>query len=267
MNAERGEDVAYGDRIVDMGVRRGTRSTVCLATASAVLAFSNGFLIVAAVFSAEGWRMGPVDSGGAAYLAMGGDILGSALFAASLWGLATIRGGRVRRWLRRSAVLFATWAVLSASWRFLLPMTAGTDAETVFYEIFTPEEIVPRTAGAPIVDAMLALWTVASAVFVIGQLALVVARLNARESDPLKGLPATGWLVAAVLSFLGTLLVVFALGTQLVAGQLSGAFLPGAVLKTLAAPCLFVGAYVEAARWGWKQARETTALRRAEPDA
>ena len=223
-----------------------------LVIASVVLAFSSLALIVAAVFSAEGWHLGPLDGGAAAYVAMSGDLLGIAVLAASLWGLATTRGGRVRRWLRRSAALLVAWAVLSASWRFLLPMTAGTDAETIFYELFTPEDVLPRTAGPSIVNSMLTLWTVASAVFVFAQLALHVATLNERESDPLKRLPVTGWLIAAALSFIGTLLVVFALGTQLVSGQMSDIFLPGAVLKTMVAPCLFAGAYAEGAQWGWR---------------
>ncbi len=231
-------------------MRRETRPVAGLVIASVVLAFSSLALIVAAVFSAEGWHLGPLNGGAAAYLAMSGDLLGSSLLAASLWGLATTRGGRVRRWLRRSAMLLVTWAVLSASWRFLLPMTAGTDAETIFYELFTPEDVLPRTAGPSIVNSMLTLWTVASLVFVFAQLALHVATLNERESDPLKRLPVTGWLVAAALSFLGTLLVVFALGTQLVAGQMSATFLPGAFLKTMVAPCLFAGAYAEGAQWG-----------------
>ncbi len=210
--------------------------------------------------------MGAMDSGRLAFLSMGIDTLAVALFAASLRGMAKEREGRARKWLRRSAALLVIWAVLSTAWRFLLPMSAGTDAETVFYEIFTPEDIVPRTAGPLVLDGMLILWTTASAVFVITQLALVVARLNARESDPLKRLPLTGWLVAAVLSFVGTLLVVFALGTQIEGGQLSYVFVPGAFLKTLLAPCLFIGGYAEGARWGWEQFRRTRRVLRAEPE-
>jgi len=238
-----------------------------LVIASVVLAFSSLALIVAAVFSAEGWHLGPLDGGAAAYVAMSGDLLGIAVLAASLWGLATTRGGRVRRWLRRSAALLVAWAVLSASWRFLLPMTAGTDAETIFYELFTPEDVLPRTAGPAIVNSMLALWAVASVVFVFAQLALHVATLNERESDPLKRLPVTGWLIAAALSFLGTLLVVFALGTQLVSGQMSDIFLPGAFLKTIVAPCLFAGAYAEGAQWGWRHSvgRGRVGARRPKP--
>jgi len=240
-----------------------------LVIASVVLAFSSLALIVAAVFSAEGWHLGPLDGGAAAYVAMSGDLLGIAVLAASLWGLATTRGGRVRRWLRRSAALLVAWAVLSASWRFLLPMTAGTDAETIFYELFTPEDVLPRTAGPAIVNSMLALWAVASVVFVFAQLALHVATLNERESDPLKRLPVTGWLIAAALSFIGTLLVVFALGTQLVSGQMSEVFLPGAFLKTIVAPCLFAGAYAEGAQWGWRHSvgRGRVGARRPKPGA
>lgn len=264
MNAEQGEDVARSDRIVHVGVIRRTRPTVGLAIASSSLAVSNLLLIAAAVFSAGGWHIGTFDMGKLASLAMAVDTVAVALFAASLWALADRTRDRTRRWLRRSAIVFASWVVLSVTWRFLLPMTAGTDAETIFYDIFTPEDVLPRTVSPSFTNGMLALWTVAAALFVIGSLAILVARLNARADDPVRKLPAFTWLVAAALSFVGTLLVVFALASQLEDARLSSAFLPGAFLKIVAAPYLFLYGYGRGAQWGWEQLHEARAPVRTE---
>lgn len=267
INTDPGEGVAFSDQYINRELTRGTRATAGLAAGSAAFAVSNVLLVLAAVFASGTLHLGSFDAGRIALLSMAIDTLAAALFAWSLWRLAAARGGRVRRWLLRSALVFVAWAFLALTWRFLLPMAAGMDAEGVFWELFTPEDIVPRTAGPAILNGMLALWTLASAVFVLAQLALLAAREHATDSDPLKRLPATGWVVSAAVSCLGTLLVVFALGTQLQGGSLSDVFLPGALLKMLIAPALFLGAYLEAVRWGWDQLQRARAGPTAEPDA
>ncbi len=261
-----GEETAEREPLTSgRGIRR-WRPALLLAIGSVAFALANVLLIVSAAFAEDAMRLGPLDSGKISFLSMGLDTFAAVLFAVSLRGLARTREGRAKRWLRRSATLLVAWAVLSTAWRFLLPLASGTDAETVFYEIFTPEDVVPHTAGPLVLAGMLTLWTVAAAVFVIAQLALLVARLNAREEDPLQRLPVLGWFVAAALSFLGTLLVVFALGTQIEGGTLSDVFLPGAFLKVLAAPCVFLGAYAEGARWAWDQVRGPRQAPRPEPE-
>lgn len=223
-----------------------------LVAGSALLIVSNASILITAVLSFLGWSLGAV-----AWVVLALDPIGVALLAIVFWSLADAVRGRPRRFRRAAAIFLSAWVGLAVTWRFLIPGALGTDIPALLGQIMTISDQVPPdlAPSIPAINAILALWAGGAVLFVLAQACAYIGLRRDGADDWARELPATTWLLAAVVSLAGTLVLVLSLASQL-QGQPAGSLLAGALLKLILAPNLFITAYFSSLQLGLGGNRE-----------
>jgi len=213
---------------------------------SAILIVSNATILTTAVLSFLGWNLGAVS-----WLVLALDPIGVALLGMVFWALADGVVGRPRRFRRAAAVFLFAWVGLAITWRFLIPGALRTDFPTLLGKVIAiSEEVPPDLARSlPAIYMILALWTGSAVLFVLAQACAFIGLRRDPTNDWAHELPMTTWLLAAVVSLVGTLVLVQSMASQL-QGQPAGYLLAGALLKLILAPNLFISAYFRSLQLG-----------------
>ncbi len=239
--------MAIGRRLSLLLGNSGTR----LWSASALLLATNLVWILAVALNLLG-PLGPFTAGVLGWLALSLDLPGVAL-------LATAYAGLNREQQRESSLLrvgiiwgFVGWVILSAYWRFLLPLTTGTDLQDLFAGLLgaNPGTLaLAKKAGAS-VEEMFVAWIAAAGLFFVVHLLIAIDYRRASDVEWAAGVPAYAWLLGTGLSFVSTILIVAALLPVLSGGFLGSTFNAGAIGKLLVAPNLMLSGYVSSLQLG-----------------
>jgi len=125
--------------------------------------------------------LGPLSAGVLGWVALSADLPGVALLAAAYAGL-TREQERTSNRLRSAIVWgFVGWVVLSAYWRFLLPLTTGTDVQDLFAGLLgaNPGTLALAKKAWASVEEIFVAWIAAA-----GLSAIAAAGVIARDTQP-----------------------------------------------------------------------------------
>src|SRR5437867_1299354 len=180
--------------------------------ASAILLATNLTWILAVALNLLG-PLGPLSAGILGWIALIADLPGVALLAAAYAGLRREQERTSSR--LRSAIVwgFVGWVVLSAYWRFLLPLTTGTDVQDLFAGLLgaSPGSLaLAKKAWASVAEIFVA-WIAAAGLFFGVHLLIAIDYRRASDVEWVKGVPAYAWLLGTGFSFVSTILIVAAL--------------------------------------------------------
>lgn len=236
-----------------------------LLLASACLLVSSLLWVLAVLLNFVG-PVGPLTAGILSWMAMLLDLAGALVLALVYLDLASGVGGRPRTVRRGIAWAFLLWAGLSAYWRLVLPTVAESNAQDLFSGLLGgyPAGLGLARGSAGVLEEMFALWVAASVVFVGAHVLITFDYGRAEEEDWVRGLPVYAWLLGALLSLVGTVVIVAAFLPVLGGGVVGSSFDAGAILKLLIAPNIFISGYAASLRLGLDL---TAAARKAAPDA
>ncbi len=218
--------------------------------ASALLLATNLVWILAVALNFLG-PVGPFSAGLLGWLAFTFDLPGVLLLAASYASLKREQGQSNRL---RSAIAagFVVWVILSAYWRFAVPLVTGTDIQNLFAGLLGGDPAalaLARAAGASVEEIFVA-WIGAAGLFFGVHVLIAVDYRRASDREWAAGVPAYAWLVGTGLSFVSTILIVVALLPVLGGGFLGSTFASGAIGKLLVAPNVMLSGYVSSLQLG-----------------
>jgi len=219
--------------------------------ASALLLATNLIWILAVALNLLG-PLGPLSAGILGWVALSADLPGVALLAAAYAGL-TREQERTSSRLRSAIVWgFVGWVVLSASWRFLLPLTTGTDVQDLFAGLLgaNPGTLALAKKAWASVQEIFVAWIAAAGLFFVVHLLIAIDYRRASDVEWAKGVPAYAWLLGTGLSFVSTILIVAALLPVLGGGFIGSTFTAGAIGKLLVAPNIMLSGYVSSLQLG-----------------
>ena len=225
--------------------------------ASVLLLATNLIWILAVALNLLG-PLGPLSAGILGWVALSADLPGVALLAAAYAGL-TREQERTSSRLRSAIVWgFVGWVVLSAYWRFLLPLTMGTDVQDLFAGLLgaNPGTLALAKKAWASVEEIFVAWIAAAGLFFVLHLLIAIDYRRASDVEWVKGVPAYAWLLGTGLSFVSTILIVAALLPVLAGGLIGPTFVAGAVGKLLVAPNLMLSGYVSSSDLGRVARRE-----------
>ena len=195
------------------------------------------------------------------WVALGADLPGAALLAAAYAGLTREQERTSNR--LRSAIVWglAGWVVLSAYWRFALPLVVGTDVQSLFAGLLgaNPAALAAAQKAWASVEEMFVAWIVSAGLFFVVHVLIAVDYRRASDVEWTAGIPAYAWLMGTGLSLVSTILVVAALLPVLGGGVLGSTFTGGVLGKLLVAPNIMLSGYASSIRLG----RTANAARRA----
>jgi len=219
--------------------------------ASAILLATNLIWILAVALNLLG-PVGPFTAGVLGWVALGADLLGAALLAAAYAGLRREQE-RISSPLRSAIVWgFVGWVILSVYWRFLLPLTTGTDVQDLFAGLLgaNPGTLALAKKAWASVEEIFVAWIAAAGLFFVVHLLIAIDYRRASDVEWVKGVPAYAWLLGTGLSFVSTILIVAALLPVLGGGLLGSTFTGGAIGKLLVAPNVMLSGYVSSLQLG-----------------
>jgi len=226
-------------------------SATRLLWASVLLLATNLIWIFAVALNLLG-PLGPLTAGILGWVALSADLPGVALLAAAYAGLGREQERTSSR--LRSAIVwgFIGWVVLSAYWRFLLPLTTGTDVQDLFAGLLgaNPGTLVLAKKAWASVEEIFVAWIAAAGLFFVVHLLIAIDYRRASDVEWVKGVPAYAWLLGTGLSFVSTILIVAALLPVLGGGFLGSTFTAGAIGKLLVAPNIMLSGYVSSLQLG-----------------
>src|SRR5207245_1840795 len=105
----------------------------------------------------------------------------------------------------RSAIVwgFVGWVVLSAYWRFLLPLTTGTDVQDLFAGLLgaNPGTLALAKKAWASVEEIFVAWIAAAGLFFVLHLLIAIDYRRASDMEWVKGVPAYAWLLGTGLSY------------------------------------------------------------------
>jgi len=226
-------------------------SATQLSWASALLLATNLIWLLAVALNLLG-PLGPLSAGILGWVALSADLPGVALLAAAYAGL-TREQERTSSRLRSAIVWgFVGWVVLSASWRFLLPLTTGTDVQDLFAGLLgaNPGTLALAKQAWASVQEIFVAWIAAAGLFFVVHLLIAIDYRRASDVEWAKGVPAYAWLLGTGLSFVSTILIVAALLPVLGGGFIGSTFTAGAIGKLLVAPNMMLSGYVSSLQLG-----------------
>src|SRR2546427_5585599 len=174
--------------------------------ASTILLATNLIWILAVALNLLG-PLGPLSAGILGWVALGADLPGVALLAAAYAGL-TREQERTSSRLRSAIVWgFVGWVVLSAYWRFLLPLTTGTDLQDLFVGLLgaNPGTLALAKKAWASVEPVFVAWIAVAGFFVADLLVIATDYRRASDVEWVRGLPAYAWLLGTGLSFVSTI--------------------------------------------------------------
>jgi len=219
--------------------------------ASAILLATNLIWILAVALNLLG-PLGPVTAGVLGWVALIADLPGVALLAAAYAGL-TREQERTSSRLRSAIVWgFVGWVALSAFWRFLLPLTTGTDLQDLFVGLLgaNPGTLALAKKAWASVEAIFVAWIAAAGLFFVVHILIAIDYRRASHVEWVAGVPAYAWLLGTGLSFVSTILIVAALLPVLGGGFLGSTFTAGAIGKLLVAPNIMLSGYASSLQLG-----------------
>ena len=219
--------------------------------ASAILLAANLIWILAVALNLLG-PLGPLSAGILGWVALSADLPGVALLAAAYAGL-TREQERTSSRLRSAIVWgFVGWVILSVYWRFLLPLTTGTDVQDLFAGLLgaSPGSLALAKKASASVEEIFVAWIAAAGLFFGVHLLIAIDYRRASDVEWVKGVPAYAWLLGTGFSFVSTILIVAALLPVLGGGFLGSTFTGGAIGKLLVAPNIMLSGYVSSLQLG-----------------
>ncbi len=241
-------------------------SATRLLWASALLLATNLIWILAVALDLLG-PLGFLNAGALAWVALTLDLPGAILLGTA-YGRLKQEAGSTRGILRVAIFWgFVGWAILSAYWRFALPLVTGTDVQDLLQGLIGANAgalILARNAGPSMLE-IFGVWIAAAGLFFGVHILIAVDYRRASGTEWSLGAPAYAWVVGAGLSFVSTILIVAALLPVLAGGLTGQTFVAGAVGKLLVAPNIMISGYVSSLDLGRVARREGRGDRRRWP--
>ena len=241
-------------------------SATRLLWASALLLATNLIWILAVALNLLG-PLGFLTAGGLAWVAFTLDLPGAVLLGAA-YGRLRWEAGSARSILRVAIFWgFVGWAILSAYWRFVLPLVTGTDVQDLLQGMLgaNPDALILARNAWPSIQQIFGVWIAAAGLFFAVHVLIAVDYRRSPRTEWSLGAPAYAWVVGTGLSFVSTILIAAALLPVLAGGLIGPTFVAGAVGKLLVAPNIMLSGYVSSLDLGRVARREGRGDRRGWP--
>jgi len=213
--------------------------------ASVLLLATNLIWILAVALNLLG-PLGFLTAGALAWVALTLDLPGAVLLGAA-YGRLKREAGSTRGVLRMAIFWgFVGWALLSAYWRFALPLVTGTDVQDLLQGLLgaNPGALILARSAWPSILEIFGVWIAAAGLFFGVHILIAVDYRRSSGTEWSLGAPAYAWVVGTGLSFVSTILIAAALLPVLAGGLLGSTFVAGAVGKLLVVPNIMLSGYV-----------------------